>query len=212
MRNVRYALLVAALGCCSLACNWLTPIIFIGEHQKRIFPEFDKLPNKRTAVLVWTDPATLFDYPHARFELATYFSDKLSYEMEQRKLGSDVVDSRDVEDYLQQDLDARIDPQRVGRKFQADYVIYIEILTFQVRDPEVPQFLQGRLEASVTVYDTRDDAGLMTKYELTPVTTMYPMGGPVVMTATNSPLVREGLYRMFAEEVARKFYEHKRDL
>jgi hypothetical protein len=211
MRNKRYVLFVAALCCCSLACNWLTPIIFIGEHTKRIFPEFDKLPNKRVAILVWTDPATLFDYPHARFELGTYLSDKLAYEMEQRKLETDVADSRDVEDYLQQDLDARIDPARVGRKFQADYVIYVEILAFQVRDAEVPQFLQGRIEASVTVHDTRDDAGLQTTYELTPVTVMYPEG-PVVMTATNSPMVREGLYRTFAEEVARKFYEHKVEL
>ncbi len=62
------------------------------------------------------------------------------------------------------------------------------------------------------MYDTRSDAGLMTKYELTPVTTLYPIDGPVVMTSTNSPLVREGLYRMFAEEVARKFYEHTLDL
>jgi len=212
MRRTRYALLVAALGCCSLSCNWLTPIIFIGEHQKRIYPEFDKLPKKRVAILVWTDPATLFDYPHARFELATYLSDKLSYEMEQRKLGTNVVDPRDVEDFIEKDLDARIDPEKVGHKFQTDYVIYIEILGFQVRDPDVPQFLRGRIEASVTVYDTRDDAGMMTKYELTPVTTTYPVEGPVVMTASNSPLVREGLYRMFAEEVARKFYEHMVDL
>jgi hypothetical protein len=28
------------------------------------------------------------------------------------------------------------------------------------------------------------------------------------MSATNSPLVREATYRKFAEEVARKFYEH----
>jgi len=208
MRTGRTVLMLAGLVCLFGACNWLTPIIFIGEHKKRVLPEFDKLPNKRVAVLVWVDPATLFDYPHARLEIATYLSDKLSYEMEERKLGTEVVDARDVEDYVERDLDARIDPERVGARFETDYVVYIEILTFQIRDPNVPQFLQGRIGASVTVHDTREDSGLRENYELTPVDAVYPPNGPVVMTSSNGPIVREGLYRTFAEVVARKFYEH----
>lgn len=208
----RIILPVVALSCLSLACNWLTPIIFIGEHQKRIFPEFDKLPNSRVAVVIWTSPATLFDYPHARYELATYLSEKLSYELEQRDLGTTVIDARDVEDYLQKDLDAQIDPDRVGRRFDSDYVIYIEILGFQVRDPDSPLFLKGEIEASVVVHDVRKDAPPMTKYDLTTVTSKFPPGGPLMMTATNSRQVREGLYRTFAEDVASKFYEHHIDL
>jgi hypothetical protein len=212
MRQRLELVMFAAAACCLPACNWLTPIIFIGEHEKRILPEFDKLPGKRVAVLIWVDPATQFDYPHARLELATYLSDKLSYEMEQRELGTELVDARDVEDFLERDLDARIDPQRVARRFDADYVIYVEILSFQIRDPNVPQFLLGRLAGSVTVHDTREDTGLQEDYELTPVEAVYPPSGPVVMTSSNAPMVREGLYRTFAEVVARKFYEHTVEL
>ncbi len=212
MRCKQIGITVVALCCLSMACNLLTPIIFIGDHQKRIFPEFDKLPDQRVAVVVWTSPATLFDYPHARYELATYLSEKLSYEMEQRHLGTTVVDARDVEDYLQKNLDAQVDPRRVGRTFDADYVIYIEILGFQVRDPESPLFLKGQIEASVVVYDTRPDAPPMTKYGLTAVTSYYPSDRPIMMSATNSREVREGLYRTFASDVARKFYEYKIDL
>ncbi len=212
MPSKRISLAVVTMSCLSLACNWLTPIIFIGEHQKRIFPEFDKLPQKRVAIVIWTAPATLFDYPHARYELATYLGEKLSYEMEQRDLGTTVVDARDIEDYLQKDLDAQIDPSRVGRKFKTDYVIYIEILEFQVRDPESPLFLKGEIEASVVVHDTREDAPPLTKFDLTTVTSKFPLLGPIMMTSTNSQNVREGLYRTFAEDVARKFYEHNIDL
>lgn len=208
MRTRRRVLMLVVLASCAPACNWLTPIIFIGEHEKRVLPEFDKLPHKRVAVLVWVDPATLFDYPHARYEVASYLSDKLSYEMEQRKLGTELVDTRDVEDFLERDLDARIDPDLVGKHFKADYVIYVEVLSFQIRDPNVPQYLQGRIGASVTVHDTRSDSGLPEKFELTPVNAVYPEGSPVVMTSANAPIVREGLYRTFAELVARKFYEH----
>jgi len=208
----RVGLAAAALSCLCLSCNLLTPIIFIGEHQKKVFPEFDKLPQHRVAVVVWVPESTLFDYPHARYELATYLGEKLSYEMEQRKLGTTVVDARDVEDYLQKDLDARIDPSRVGKRFRADYVIYVEVLRFQVRDPDSPLFLKGEIEASVVVHDTRKAAPPMTKFDLTTVTSKFPPGGRMMMTATNSRQVREGLYRAFAEDIARKFYEYNVDL
>jgi hypothetical protein len=192
-------------------CNWLTPLVFVGEHKKRITPEFDKLAKSRVAVLVWTDQATLFDYPHARFELATYTSDKLYAEMAQRDLGTETVDPRDVEDFLQRNIEAQVDPQAVGRHFEADHVLWIEVYRFQIRDPEQPQFLHGRIDASVVVYDMRSNREFPERYELAPVECVYP-DSAILMNATNSRLVRESVYRKFAEQVARKFYEHTVDL
>lgn len=194
------------------SCNLLTPLVFIGEHKKKISPEFDKLANKRVAILVWTDPSTLFDYPHARFELATYVGAKLHTEMTRRKLNTEVVDPRDVEDFLQKNIDARIDPRAVGHALRADYVIYLEVLRFQIREPEQPQFLRGRIDASVSVHDIRAKPDQLRRYDLAPVECTYPKGVPILITATNSPLVREATYRKFAEMVARKFYEHTVDL
>ena len=71
--------------------------------------------------------------------------------MDERKLGTEVVDPRDVEDFLQKNIDAQVNPQMVGRQFQADYVIYLEIIEFQIRDPAEPHFLQGNIQASVVV-------------------------------------------------------------
>ena len=58
-------------------CNLLTPIAFLGPHQRKVAAEFDKLEGKRTLIMVWAEPETLFDYPHIRLELATYIGDKL---------------------------------------------------------------------------------------------------------------------------------------
>ncbi len=195
-----------------ISCNLLTPLVFVGEHKKKISPEFDKLANKRVAILVWTEAATLFDYPFARFELATYVGDKLFSEMAQRNQATVVVDPRDVEDFLQKSPDAQIDPKAVGRQFNADYVVYLEILEFQFRDPQQPQLLQGRVHASVAVFDMSADPFTTERYELAEVRCVYPEGTPFLMSATNSPLVREATYQKFAELVARKFYEHTVDL
>ena len=200
--------LVAAIG----GCNLLVPFAFVGDHKRKVLAEFDKLPKQRVAILVWTDQATLFDYPYARVELATFISDKLRHEMTQRGLGTEVVDARDVEDFLQKNLDARVDPAAVGRQFKTDYVVYVEVLEFQIRDAEEPQFLRGRVEAAVSVHDVRPEPDRTSRYTLTPVKCLYPDDQPVLMSATNSPLIREGTYRKFAEEVARIFHEYTVDL
>lgn len=211
-RRRRLYLLTVGLLPLSLSCNLLTPLIFVGEHKKKILPEFDKLPNRRVAILVWTDPSTLFDYPYARFELASYAADKLAAETTQRKLGTDVVDARDVEDLIQKNVDLQFDPRGVGQALDADFVVYLEVLTFQMRSPDQPQFLQGEIYASVSVHDIRADPDQLMRYELAPVKCIYPDGAPVLLSATNSRLIRQSTYRKFAEMVARKFYEHTVDL
>lgn len=194
------------------ACNLLTPIIFVGDFKKKVSPEFDKLADSRVAVLVWTDAATLFDYPYARFELATYIGEKLSTETARRSLNTELVDPRDVEDFVQKNFDARINPRLVGRHFDVDYVLYVEVFEFQIRDAQHPQFLQGKINASTSVYDMHADPDQLSRFDLAPVHCLYPHTAPVLMTATNSPLIREATYRKFAELVARKFYEHAVDL
>lgn len=189
-------------------CNLLTPLAIFVEPTTRYQPEFDKLPGKKAAVLVWTEPATLFDYPHTRFELATFIGDKLHAETNQRELSVTVVDPRDVEDFIQKNPAAQIDPQAVGRKFDVDYVVYLEVLQFQLRDPAAPQFLRGRIEASVSVHDARADASAQRRFDLITAKAEYPDEAPVPLTATNAPMIREATYRKFAETVARKFYEH----
>jgi len=203
---------VAMLLAASASCNLLTPLAFVGQHQRVVPPEFDKLPSSRVVVLVWTDPSTLFDYPHAQFEVASYVGEKLQTELATRKFNTQWVDARDVVDYVQRNRAARIDPEAVGRHFDADYVIYIEVVRFQMREPEQPQFLRGRLDASVAVHDVRADTDQLRRYELAPVQCVHPEGGPVPLTATNAALLREATYRAFAERVARKFYEHKIEL
>ena len=190
------------------ACNLLVPLAFFGDPKKTVSAEFDKLAGSRVAVLVWTDAATLFDYPYARFELASYTGDKLEAEMAQRRNDVDMVDPRDVEDYLQRNIDAQGDPSMLGKHFETDYVIYVEVFEFQIRDGQHPQFLRGRISASTIVYDVRTHPVDLPLYELTPVECVYPEGPPILMTATNTPFVREATYQLFAETVARKFYEH----
>ncbi len=199
-------------GLLSSGCNWLTPLIFVGEHKRAVAPEFDKLAHSRVAVVVWADQSTLFAYPYARLELATFVGDKLYAEMAQRSLDTEVVDPRDVDDYLQHDPEAAIDPAAVGKHFDADYVVYLEILEFQLRDPQQPQLLRGKISAAVAIHDIRSDPDAAEVFELAPVDCVHPENAPVMLSRTNSRPIREATYMKFSELVARKFYEYKEDL
>lgn len=193
-------------------CNWLTPFIFVGDHQQAVTAEFDKLAGSRIAIVTWTDAGVQYDYPHARLELSSYIADKLRTEMLSEETPTEVVSPREVEAYLQANPAVHADAERVGEHFNADYVIYVEILDLHVRDPEHPQLLRGTIEASVRVVDLNAQTLRERQYELAPVSVTYPETAPLMYDTNNAILVREATYRVFSEAVARKFYDHTIDM
>ncbi|MCA9250051.1 MAG: hypothetical protein KDA54_02870 [Phycisphaerales bacterium] len=205
--------IVAALLCVPLTlavggCSWLVPLIFIGEHKEKVPAEFDKLDGMLTAVVVWADQETLFDYPHVRMELSMYISDKMWSSMKNVKL----VDSRRIEDYIQKNVGTSIDPEKIGEVFDCDMVVYVELLDFQVRDRDAPDFVRGRIDAAVSVYDVKGDASGSRRYELDEVETVYPEMQSMLFNETNAMIVRKETYEKFAETIARKFYDHEVEL
>ncbi len=188
-------------------CNWLVPILFMGEHKRSVPPEFDKLVGKRVLVFVWAEQETLFDYPHIRYELAGHVKTRLENNIEDCQ----VVDPAGVEDFLQRTFDAVNDPKHTGEHFQADVVLYVELLQFQVRDPNSPDLLQGKLSTAITVFDLSVDPDQLSEYTLAPVDVVYPEQ-PTIMSRRNAMLIRRETYSKFAEELVRKFHEHQIDL
>ncbi|MEE9296095.1 MAG: hypothetical protein V3W34_14200 [Phycisphaerae bacterium] len=206
-RGIRSALVILAAGAVT-GCNLLLPFIFVGEHKRTVPAEFHKLEGKRTLVMVWAQQATLFDYPHIRLELATYVADNIAAGVKH----CDMVDPSAVEHFLQRDLDAAVDPIGTGKHFKADFVVYVELLEFQIRAPNTPDLVQGRIKASVIAFDLNAEPDEIAQYTLAPVRVLYPEHQPLLMSSRNALLVRRNTYEKFAETVARKFYEHQVDL
>ena len=202
---------VGAASCWALAaagCNWLLPFVFIGEHKRTIPAEFDRLEGKRLAVLVWAEPETLFDYPYVRLEVGAYTGDKIRANVK----NCDVVDQTQIEEFLERNLASAVDPAKVGEQFEADMVLYIELLRFQMRDAEAPDLLRAHVDGSVTVYDLRSDPDEISRFPLNPVQVVYPEHQPMLMSSQAAQMVRRATYEQFSERVACKFYEHQVDL
>lgn len=194
-----------------LGCNVLLPAAFIGEHKKLIKAEFDRMPGSRALVVVWAEQETLFDYPLIQFELATYITDQLGSHLVAEGNRCDLVDPRDVADFLQKDKQAAEDAYKLGKQFDCDYVIVVELMRFQLRDRQTPDMLQGQVSAAVSVVAVGASASESERFELSPVDAVYP-AQPVVWSAADAYGIRDQVYRIVSEEVSRKFYDHKVDL
>ena len=205
---MRLGLVVAAAAALAGAGgNMLLPMAFLGEQKEKIPAEFDKLDGKRVAVVVWAPPETLFDYPHVRMELAMHISDRLATNLKK----ADLVDCRRVEDRIERSVAASVDPESMGREFQCDMVVYVELLEFQIREPNAPDYLRARIHGSIAVYDVAADPEDPKRYDLGEAVAVYPSHGPVLMNAGNSVVVRKEAYELFGELVARKFYPYEKE-
>lgn len=193
--------LLAVLG----GCNLLLPFALMTEHRQKVPAEFSKLDGKNVLVLMWTQPETLFDYPHVRLELSTYVADRVRADVQ----GVTVVDPRRVEDRLQKTLVSSADPVDFGEHFDAEMVVYMELLEFQIRDPDAPDFVRAKIESSVAVYDLATDPDDPRQYELTPIALVHPDNTALLITNTNVVRVRQEAYVKFAEMVARKFHPYE---
>ena len=188
-------------------CSWLVPLVFLHPGTKTVPAEFAQLQGKTVAVMIWAEPETLYDYPYVRLELASYVSDKIRAHVEDVRL----VDDRKVEDFVQKNPQAALEPHSVGEEFGADLVVYIELLEFQMRDPDAPALIQGRIHAAVSAYDLTADVDEPPQYELAGVETVHP-DQPVLFTLTAADILRSETYDKFADQVARKFYAHEEEL
>lgn len=212
MRRPIHVILLAAVLPLVSGCNWLIPLIMVGEHKRKVPAEFTKLVNQNVLVLVWAQPETLFDFPRVRLETSTYIRDELAAKLKTHNISADFVDPARVEDFLQRSLEATSDPVALGRKFDASMVVYLELLQFQIRDSDAPDYLRGKVHASVAVYDLTAAADETQRYELEPVTVRFPDGQPVMINPTATLRVHQGTYEVFAQTVARKFYDYEEDL
>jgi hypothetical protein len=191
-----------------VGCNLLTPLVlFAPDPKKKVPAEFDWLSGKRVLVLVWAPQETLIEYPWARLEVAQYVGDGIAAHVKDMK----TVPPKEVEDYLQRIYEIEYDPAAMGKKFEAEAVVYLELLEYEMRNPDAPQLRRGTIRSSVMVYDMTSPKE-PEKFELQEITVRVPEGNDVGVMNKTGLQIRKMTYEKFADCVAKKFYEHEETL
>jgi len=197
------ALWLAALCSCRAL---LYPIIATApEPTRKVAAEVDRLSGHRVLVLVWADQATLFDYPYIRFELAEY----VAYHLKEKVKNVGLVANREVATYQQSSYDwENVPPARIGARFDADWVIHVELLEYTTHGAGTGHLLSGRSRASVTVYEVGAESGHSRLYQ-GEAKSRYPDQGSVGLLEASPQVVHARNLDLLGQDIARKFYDHE---
>jgi hypothetical protein len=190
-------------------CNLIKAMaLMTAPDTEKVAPEFNRMPEKRVVVYVWTPPEVTWDYPKIRFDLAA----NISAYLQQNVQDVDVVEPLHIESHLEKTRSAGLDAAEVGRHFNADLIVHASLLEFSIRDPGMSQFYRGRLSASVQVIDLTDEDGSEEVIPLKEVSVVVPESGPVGFHNATPEQVRAATYEAFAIAVGQKFHEYERPL
>ena len=194
----------------SSGCNLIAYPLYMAksEQTKKVPAEYGQLGDKTVCIWVWAEDAIVFDFPQIPLEVADYAKHYMA-----KNIKAKFVDPLAVDRFRRQEYDAAsLSPVEVGRRFEADVVLFIQVLEFRTRPANSPNLLQGYISASCWLYDCTGQKALYSPDRVLwsgQVETSYPTRGPVSMMQANDVSIRAQVLGLFAQELARKFYQYR---
>ncbi len=212
-RNIPIIALAAALGIaapmagCNHAAYWLYTVA-PPPPTKTVKAECDQLPGKNVAIVIYADQSVQYEYPTARIELSAALSEELKKHIDDVA----VVGWRRVIKYQDSNAEwASMDKAKLGKLFNADFVLYICLVEFTLREPGSLNLYQGRITADVSLYQTSASPGRSCIWRGDDIRVVHPEKSHGELLETNRQ-IQELSYKTvmaFATELGRKFYKHK---
>ena len=196
---------------CTLAflggCNYLSYLLYLGSPNipKTEEAEFKGLPNKTVAVVVYADPRVLYDYNYLREQI----SGAVGYHLEKNVSNVKIVPVERVSRFQNGTPDwETVDKTVLGKKFSADYVLYITISDFTTLEPGSSVLHRGYLTAQVALYQSDLPEKQACAWTAGEIHVVYPEheGGQLM---TDDRQLQNETVKAFAELLAKKFYKHK---
>jgi hypothetical protein len=200
---------LALVMMCLMPMGCLSQIMALGYligGPPSIEPDFDAktgiaLNKKGRKVLILCDAPkeVKWDFDSVDRELSRHVAHRLSNNKVK------VMDPDAVNAWLDEHADWDT-PEEIGKDFEADFVIFIEINEFGLYEQGSSQLYRGHSECVITVYQMEDGEGheIYTKEYVS----KFPLLEPVA-TSDQSYYDFKRLYMSrLSEEIGRHFYEH----
>jgi hypothetical protein len=191
-------------------CNYVAPILYLANAEKteKVSAEYSELAGKKVCVWVWSDESLLFVYPAVRVDTANYASCCIKEHLK----GVDFVDAIRVAKFQRSNYEADSLPVvEVGRKFDADVVLFIQVSDFVTRPAGSPNLFQGQMATQCAIYDCKGELPVESpkrKLWSGSIKVVYP-DHPVGMLETNDMAMRSILLKLFGDALAKKFYDYR---
>jgi hypothetical protein len=211
MRSIgrgRAGALVALLGL-GLAAGCYAPhlgvYLFGPQRVKEEVEAEHLLQADRLAIVIYAGNDVLFTYPTVPIEISSELVYEITRHMKDR-IGS-FVHPAEVVRWQESTLEwPTLSLVEVGRRFGADTVLYVELVRYTLVEEKSANLFRGRVKSRVHVLKAEAERNPV--YETT-VEVTFPEDQPIGVLGTSERRMRQGTNKIFAQELARKFYDHE---
>lgn len=167
--------------------------------------EYDGLKNKSVAIVVYADENAQYVYPMVQRDVSARVQKELMDNID----GIEVLSPMKVVTYQRSNLRwDDMDKTEIGKDLGVDYVLYIALVEFATVEEGYQDVLRARITAEVGLYQTNLPERESNVWKGEPIRVSFPKT-PAARTGNNEHLFRLRVLQMFADELAKKFYDHK---
>jgi len=178
------------------------------DQQKQVKAEYSKIGDRKMAVVVWADQATIDMYPRARMHVAKAVVYYLSKNVPKARL----VEPEEVEAIQARGRDWEgWSNRQLAEKLQCDLILRIDLLDYTTRAGGARELRKGRVRGTLHLYDVAQDEGRESVYQ-SEVAVTYPPGSIHGVPDLDDDQMFHETVDLFGQTVARKFYDHSESL
>jgi hypothetical protein len=191
-------------------CNLLEYPFYVlfGQSHTKVKAEYTGLENQKTAVIIVGQSAIDFEEPYARMDLALATEQTLKEYIK----GVELADQEEIQNFQRSRLDWYSMPiADILNQFQVQRLLYVELIQFTIREPDSVNLLRGHIWAQLRVYEQESDTPDIPVLE-TEAEVVFPEQAPSSYSEAARFNIRQQSIGLFSQEVARKFYDHKKEV
>ncbi len=187
------------------AMGYLGYVFFPGTGNRKVKAECTKMNDHSVAVIVYADTNTQYVHPNAQGDLTTLISSEF-----QNKLNNVTpLDSDTIMIFQRSNLNwVEMDKTEIASKLNVDYVLFVSLVEFATTQAEFNDLLQARITGEVTLYKAGVKERQASVWQGRPIQVKFPKT-ETVRQGNNEYQFRLIAMRMFADKVAKKFYNHE---
>ena len=215
-RNTRprwmHGLFSAAVLCSLAGCSLFVMAgkVFYGDPKARSAfhtgTGFDLAKSNKTVLVVCSTPAYIqSDLPSVNLEILEGVARRL------KRHHVRIVKPDDVLSWLDTKGGLWNDPAELTEKFDADYIVHIDLRRFDYREEHSRNMYRGRVDGTLRVYEVRKRDGekyVVNAFPAPEFEWVYPKLRPVPSQRMNSRIFQKKLIDRVSTQLAQMLYDH----
>lgn len=160
--------------------------------------------DKKVLVICSTPESIRSDYPSLNYDLL----EQITYDLKRQEIK--VMDTGEVATWLDDNGGVWNDVDELAENFDVDYIIHVDIDSFDYREPNSPNLLRGKALGTVFAYEVTEVDGIRRALSVfeSEYTSEYPSHLPVSVEQESAKVFRKKYLDRIADQIGRFFYNY----